>query len=115
MKVNENIRAIMRKKGIMQNVLAEKIGVSSATVSSYLRNDDIRLSTLERIANALDVSIVDFFKEPEVSDDTEKEFPALTVDGYVCVNGYISRITTPDELIAVTKQVVALRAQMSRD
>jgi transcriptional regulator with XRE-family HTH domain len=62
--VIDNIKRIRKEKGFSQEKLAE----ACDTATSYIGLMEIyknvpKLSTIERIANALDVSPLDFFKD----------------------------------------------------
>jgi ribosome-binding protein aMBF1 (putative translation factor) len=56
--VADRIKAIAKERGVSQNALASRLGVSPAVISRILRNPDrSKLDTLRRIADALDVSV----------------------------------------------------------
>ena len=57
------IREIMRARRVTGAALAARMGVSAQTVSTYYDNDNIKLSTLRRIAAALDVPITALFAD----------------------------------------------------
>lgn len=54
------IKEICKQKGITQQELAEKIGVARPSLSITINNNPT-VSTLEKIAQALDVSVTDLF------------------------------------------------------
>ena len=56
--VKQNIMQILREKRVSQKELAERLGVSANSISMTLSNNSPRLSTLERIAECLDVPLV---------------------------------------------------------
>ncbi len=60
-KLKNRIQQLCKEKGIRQKELAERIGITRATFSDNIRGD-MRLSTVEKIAKALDVSMSDLFK-----------------------------------------------------
>jgi len=61
----ENIEAIRRVKELKQEVIAKELGVTQSAYSNYMnRNDDIPLGRLTRIANILDVDVIDIIKWP---------------------------------------------------
>jgi transcriptional regulator with XRE-family HTH domain len=55
---------ICKEKGITQKGLAAIVGMSPVGISRALGGNTTR-GTLEKIANALDVSIVDLFEAPK--------------------------------------------------
>lgn len=61
---SSNTKKIMKDKGIRAVELIERTGLSSATIAKARQDEGIsecRLSTLGRIANALDVPVKDLF------------------------------------------------------
>lgn len=52
-----NVRRWREWRGIKQDVLAEMIGVSQATLSGYEKKDKLEQDVLEKLAKALDVPI----------------------------------------------------------
>lgn len=52
-----NVRRWREWRGINQDVLAEKVGVSQATFSGYEKRDKLEEETLEKIAKALDIPL----------------------------------------------------------
>ena len=59
--LKNRIQGLCKEKGIMQKELAEKIGISPATFSDNIRKD-MRLSTIQKIADALGVHIAELFR-----------------------------------------------------
>lgn len=58
MNLNENLKLFRKRKGLTQKELAEKIGVTSTTITRYeknVRTPDI--NTLQKIADALEISL----------------------------------------------------------
>ena len=65
MSIGDNIRRIRIAKGLTQKQLSEKLEVSQSAVNQFeLYDSDPKVSTLIKIANALEVPIVDFFDNP---------------------------------------------------
>jgi len=54
----EALHAARREKGLTQNQIAESAAVKQATVSEAERGADLRVSTLQRIAGALDLRLM---------------------------------------------------------
>lgn len=62
----KNIEAIRKEKGIKQEEMGRRLGVTQMAYSNYVnRNLDIPYSRLEQIAKALGVSVVDIVSWPE--------------------------------------------------
>ena len=55
------VKEICKTKGITQKQLAEKIGIAEISLSRSI-NTNPTLSTIENIANALDVNITELFE-----------------------------------------------------
>lgn len=70
----DNIRRIRQKKGISQLRLSIFCGTSASYIGLMETYKNIpKLSTIERIAEALDVSVLDLFKEyPDNKGDREE-------------------------------------------
>ncbi|MCB0414727.1 MAG: helix-turn-helix transcriptional regulator [Bdellovibrionales bacterium] len=66
--VGSNIREIRLEKQISQAELAQKANISSTTLNEIesRQHRDIRLSTLDAIAEVLDISIVELFIETDI-------------------------------------------------
>lgn len=65
-KIQENIEAIRKDKGIKQSTMAALLNISQSTYSQYFsRNDDIRFGLISQIADKLGVSVVDIVTYPE--------------------------------------------------
>ena len=61
------VKEIRRRKGWSQKELAEESGVGQDTISGIESGrHEPRPSTLRKLANALDVEVADFFREPAV-------------------------------------------------
>lgn len=66
--MNNNIAKIRYQKGITQEKLAEVLGTTPVTVSRYENSRrGLNSNTLERIARALDCSIVDLISDTPIS------------------------------------------------
>lgn len=59
--IRERIQNLCREKGISQTELGKRIGISKSTMSDNLKSD-MRLSTLQKIANALEIDLIELFK-----------------------------------------------------
>ena len=70
MTVGENIKKIRKEKGLTQKELGKLCGMSEAQIGQYengLRNP--KMETLEKIANALDIS---YFELLDISETTKE-------------------------------------------
>lgn len=73
------IKEIMKERGISQIELASKLGMNRVSLSRLLSDkNDMRTSTLEKIACALDCSVADFFR----AENTQPpQFTAMVRNG----------------------------------
>ncbi len=70
MNINKNIVAYMAKHQVSQNDLAQKLGYTQANLSRILKADDIKISQLTKICEALNVPPYTFFDNvPNVSNE----------------------------------------------
>lgn len=60
------IEEAMQEKGFNNVKLAEKLGVSRSTITNNLKKPT--LETLEKIANVLDIHVVDLFETNETDN-----------------------------------------------
>lgn len=61
-----NIEAIRCEKGLKQSVVAERMHISQSSYSAYItKNTDIKFGVLIKIAEALDVPIIDIITYPD--------------------------------------------------
>lgn len=67
-----NLRKLMQKLGLGTNAFAEKCGMSSQSMSQFLRNKSLTTNTIYRIATALDIDPRDMFFP---TDEKESSYP----------------------------------------
>jgi transcriptional regulator with XRE-family HTH domain len=74
------VKEIRRRKGWSQKDLAEESGVGQDTISGIESGrHEPRPSTLRKLANALGVEVVDFFREPAIPlDEAPREAGRLS-------------------------------------
>ena len=64
--MNLRIKDVLKKKGIKSLALAEIIGIAQPSMSNIINNKVApSLDTLEKIAEALEVSVSDLIDEPK--------------------------------------------------
>lgn len=80
-----NIERLRKEKNWSKADLAKTMGVDPASLSRTL-SSDLRLSTIEKIASALEVSVKTLF------DDTDR------IEGFAMVQGRIVHFNTLEEI-----------------
>ena len=104
-----NISKVLREHGLSISEVANRMGITKGTLSNAISNGNMRISTLNRIAQAVGCDIVDFFK----TDETPKEEPKKSVlTAFVDFNGDLYREDTLEGLERLCK---ALRAKLEND
>ena len=71
--IMDNLKNVMRAKGVTSLDLADRMGITRQTLHVMVKGD-ARLSSLQRIADALGVPVVELFRPPST-------FTALIHDG----------------------------------
>ena len=56
------IKDVLKKYGITQIALAERLGINRVSLNATLNNPNIKLSTLDKIADAIGCDVTEFFK-----------------------------------------------------
>ena len=64
MNFRERIKTICSSQGITQKDLADRLNITDISLNKSLRGDYPQLQTLERIAAALNVPVVELFERP---------------------------------------------------
>lgn len=92
-----NLRKLMQKLGLGTNAFAEKCGMSSQSMSQFLRNKSLTTNTIYRIATALDIDPRDMFfptdEDKFFSNAETKQKEETTADKPICQlheNGLVS-------------------------
>lgn len=70
------IKELLKEKGLTQQELADKVGVSYQSIKQTLNAPSVTTSTLEKIATALEVPMWQLFASPE---EVQPQKDALSV------------------------------------
>ena len=81
----QRIKIIVEKKSIDFKSLAKAIGMSEGNLHRCVRENKISANYLEKIANELNVSILEFFDERSSSIHTEGDYSPASDSGDVSV------------------------------
>ena len=62
------IKDILKQKGLKQNDLADRLGINRVSLSRLLSDkNDMRLSTIKKIAEAIGCDVAEFFTQSETA------------------------------------------------
>ena len=66
-----HIKETLKQRGLTQNELAERLGINRVSLSRILSNkNDMRVSTITKIAEAIGCDVSEFFSPEEKADNT---------------------------------------------
>ena len=64
-----HIKETLKKRGIKQNDLADRLGINRVSLSRLLSDkNDMRFSTIKKIAEAIGCDVAEFFTPAETED-----------------------------------------------
>lgn len=73
--IGAKIRQIRREKGITQEQLAEKANTTNSYIAGIERGTrNVTIGSLEKIADALEVSVFDFFEYRQFAQTQDQEY-----------------------------------------
>lgn len=70
--ITSRLVELMKERGLNQKELAEKAGVTAATISRFKKQDRFDIATLIAVSRALDVAIEDLFMIKYVDSEQTK-------------------------------------------
>lgn len=88
----DNVRRICKEQGKQMKDLAADMGIDPASLTRAL-NGNARLDTIEKIANALGVSMKSLFE------------PLDDVEGYIRIKGKVYQFNSKNELAKLIKGI----------
>lgn len=63
------IKETLKKRGLKQNDLADRLGINRVSLSRLLSDkNDMRISTIKKIADAIGCNVTEFFTPEETKD-----------------------------------------------
>lgn len=66
-----HIKDTLKKFGLTQNELADRLGINRVSLSRLLSDkNDMRISTIKKIADAIGCDVTEFFTPAETADHT---------------------------------------------
>ena len=104
MTAGDNIRKVRKKRGLTQKELAKLLNVSEPMVSQYESKETLKLETIKKVANALNISyfeLLDMCKSSETSNNQK-----ITLD--VEIRNIDEEIKKAEKLIELLKETKSL-------
>lgn len=83
----DKIRELIEEKGLTQRQFAELVGIHYITLSNNLKNDNFSHKSIEKIADALHLSVYDL-----LADEAQDRNISTDVEGSIEYNGKIQKI-----------------------
>ena len=66
-----HIKETLKQRGLKQNDLADRLGINRVSLSRLLSDkNDMRISTIKKIADAIGCDVAEFFTPEETEDNT---------------------------------------------
>lgn len=106
-----NVRRWREWRNINQDVLAEQIGVSQATLSSYEKKDKLEQDILEKIAKVLDIPVEAI---TELEQGTAINIISSTFNDSSAINNYPT-FNPIDKIVELYDEKIALYERMLKD
>lgn len=64
-----HIKEVLKQRGLKQNDLADRLGINRVSLCRLLSDkNDMRVSTIKKIADAIGCDVADFFKPTEAEE-----------------------------------------------
>ena len=98
-----NVKRWREWRNINQDVLAEKIGVSQATLSGYEKRDKLEPEILEKVAKALDIPVEAI---TEMNDGTSINIFSGTWQDNAYASGYVANINPLEKVIELYERLL---------
>ena len=89
-----HIKETLKKRGIKQTDLAERLGINRVSLSRLLSDkNDMRISTIKKIADAIGCDVAEFFT-PATTEDTAGD---STITCPHCGEKLVINLSVPDK------------------
>lgn len=107
-----NVRRWREWRNINQDVLAEQIGVSQATLSSYEKKEKLEQEILDKIAKALDIPVQAI---TEMEEGASINIVANTFDNYSSAVNWCPTFNPIDKVVELYDEKIALYERMLKE
>ncbi len=107
-----NVKRWREWRNVKQDVLADQIGVSQATLSSYEKKEKLDIEILEKIAKVLDVPVEAI---TELNDGASINIVANTFDNYSSAINWQPTFNPIDKMVELYEEKNALYERMLKE
>lgn len=107
-----NVRRWREWRNINQDVLAEQIGVSQATLSSYEKKEKLEQEILDKIATALEIPMEAI---TELDNGTAINIVSSTFNDNAAINNYYPTFNPLDKVVELYDEKNALYERMLKE
>ena len=107
-----NVRRWREWRNVKQDVLADQIGVSQATLSSYEKKEKLDIEILQKIAKVLDVPVEAI---TELNDWASINIVANTFDNYSSAINWQPTFNPIDKMVELYEEKNALYERMLKE
>lgn len=107
-----NVRRWREWRNINQDILAEKIGISQATLSSYEKKDKLEQDILDKIAAVLDIPVEAI---TELEQGAAINIISSTFNDSSAINNYYPTFNPIDKIVQLYDEKNALYERMLKE
>lgn len=96
----DKIRELIEEKGLTQRQFAELVGIHYINLSNNLKNDNFSHKSIEKIADALHLSVYDL-----LADEAQSKATFSKVEGYNEYDGEIIKIKSYNQFKKLSERI----------
>lgn len=96
----DKIRELIEEKGLTQRQFAELVGIHYITLCNNLKNDNFSHKSIEKIADALHLSVYDL-----LADEAQDRNASADVEGYIEYDGKIIKIKSYNQFKKLSERI----------
>ena len=112
----KKLSLLVEKSNLGKARIANRCGISRTTLDNVLSGADAKISTIEKIAEVLDVPITEFYTEENFVESTQKKrrgCGGAILEAVESLSDTPSRKELQEEVVRLREQVVTLQRQLS--
>ena len=96
----DKIRELIEEKGLTQRQFAVLVGIHYITLCNNLKNDNFSHKSIEKIADALHLSVYDL-----LADEAQDRNASADVEGYIEYDGEIIKIKSYNQFKKLSERI----------